>query len=241
MSTNVFLRLWAPAGTVCVNVAPSATLRDVYLGISQAVGAAPTLTRGGHAIDLNGNISNNDELDVSFAVRGGKGGFGQNLRAEGGRISKKLDNMSKDDCRDLHGRRISTVKEAQRLAEWLAKEPERRKALDDAQKKKYARLERLLGREPRSTADFEEVAAKLADGDTLDEFDADTTPGESSKSVALSSGSSVPQPTLTKRKDQIDDAYVEQSRENVERVRGAVAAAMKKRKKTVRAAASAAS
>ncbi len=46
-------------------------------------------------------------------ILGGKGGFGSQLRAAGGRMSsQKTDN--KDACRDLNGRRLSTVKEAKK-------------------------------------------------------------------------------------------------------------------------------
>lgn len=221
-TTNVLLRLWAPLGTACVALAPDATLGEVADGISAALGgAAPVLTRGGRRVSLDDQIGSLAScgvfaLDVGVRVRGGKGGFGQNLRAEGGRMSKKLKNMSQDDCRDLHGRRLSTVKEAQALAEYLAKEPERRKALDDAQKKRYERLERMLGREPHTSSDFAEAAAKLSQTEEGDERAAAET-------------------SAPKRKEFVDDKYVEQSRENVERVRGAVAAAMKRRKKIPRA------
>lgn len=235
--TNVLLRLWAPLGTACIALAPDATLGEVAGGVSAALGgAAPVLTRGGRHVRLDDEIGALASrgvlaLDVGVRVRGGKGGFGQNLRAEGGRMSKKLKNMSQDDCRDLHGRRLSTVKEAQALAEYLAKEPERRKALDDAQQKRYERLERMLGREPRTSSDFAEAAAKLAEGES-GESEAGPSAGPSAGSSTSSSTSSA---TVPKRKDFVDDAYVEQSRENVERVRGAVAAAMKRRKKVPRA------
>ena len=62
-----------------------------------------------------------------------------------------------------------------------------------------------------------------------------STSAGASTSTSTSESSSAP-----KRKQELDAAYVEQSRENVERVRGAVAAAMKKRKKTPRATSAAA-
>ena len=234
---NLFMRLWGPAQTVCVQLPRTATVGDVASGIARATGAEPILARCGRTVNLNadlGSLAVGDiELEVGVRMLGGKGGFGQNLRAEGGRISKKLQDMSKDDCRDLHGRRISTVKEAQRLAEWLASEPERRKALDDAQKKKYARLERLLGREPKSSADFQEAAMKLAEDsrESPEETSEPSTSAGASTSTSTSESSSAP-----KRKQELDAAYVEQSRENVERVRGAVAAAMKTPRATSAAA-----
>jgi hypothetical protein len=46
-------------------------------------------------------------------VLGGKGGFGSQLRAAGGRMSSQKTN-NKDSCRDLNGRRLSTIREAKR-------------------------------------------------------------------------------------------------------------------------------
>lgn len=52
-------------------------------------------------------------IEVCPRLRGGKGGFGTNLRAAGGRMSMGKANNT-DACRDLSGRRLSTLKEAQR-------------------------------------------------------------------------------------------------------------------------------
>lgn len=46
-------------------------------------------------------------------LRGGKGGFGSQLRAAGGRMSSQKTSNN-DSCRDLSGRRLSTIKEAKR-------------------------------------------------------------------------------------------------------------------------------
>lgn len=54
-------------------------------------------------------------LWVRLAVRlpGGKGGFASQLRAQGGRMSSNKA-TNNDSCRDLNGRRLSTIKEAQK-------------------------------------------------------------------------------------------------------------------------------
>ena len=46
-------------------------------------------------------------------VRGGKGGFGSQLRAAGGRMSSQTTSNN-DSCRYLSGRRLSTIKEAKK-------------------------------------------------------------------------------------------------------------------------------
>ena len=50
-------------------------------------------------------------LRLTPRLVGGKGGFGSQLRAAGGRMSSQKTSNN-DSCRDLSGRRISTVKEA---------------------------------------------------------------------------------------------------------------------------------
>ncbi|CAK7233935.1 hypothetical protein SBRCBS47491_008779 [Sporothrix bragantina] len=57
----------------------------------------------------------------------GKGGFGSQLRAAGGRMSSKRKKNQEEDngsSRNLDGRRLRTVTEAKSLAEYLAIKPE---------------------------------------------------------------------------------------------------------------------
>ncbi|KAH8701684.1 telomere stability and silencing-domain-containing protein [Talaromyces proteolyticus] len=66
-------------------------------------------------------------LRLSVPLRGGKGGFGSQLRAAGGRMSsKRKGNQGENNGsnRNLDGRRLRTVNEAKALAEYLAVKPE---------------------------------------------------------------------------------------------------------------------
>ena len=66
-------------------------------------------------------------LRLSVPLCGGKGGFGSQLRAAGGRMSskrKKNQGESNSSNRNLDGRRLRTVNEAKALAEYLALKPE---------------------------------------------------------------------------------------------------------------------
>ncbi|KAK5660792.1 hypothetical protein OQA88_12160 [Cercophora sp. LCS_1] len=66
-------------------------------------------------------------LRLSIPLCGGKGGFGSQLRAAGGRMSsKRKKNQGEDNgsSRNLDGRRLRTVTEAKALAEYLAIKPE---------------------------------------------------------------------------------------------------------------------
>lgn len=78
-------------------------------------------------------------LRLSYPTLGGKGGFGSQLRAAGGRMSSKRKKNRGDEngsSRNLDGRRLRTVTEAKALAEFLAIKPEME------QKEKEKRRER---------------------------------------------------------------------------------------------------
>jgi len=57
--------------------------------------------------------------------------------------SQKTSNN--DSCRDLNGRRLSTIKKAKALESYLESEPARKKAQQETQKAKLEALERKLG------------------------------------------------------------------------------------------------
>jgi hypothetical protein len=158
-------------------------------------------------------------LRLTPRLLGGKGGFGSQLRAAGGRMSSQKTNNN-DSCRDLSGRRLSTLKEAKkyvfspisitmqyrvdiqyRIAEYLESEPQRLAAKAEAQKAKLEALERKLGIDRPSSS----------------------TSGLKSDDP----------PVLAGKKHRFDDTeYLEQSREIVDNVKNAVSVALlKKRKK----------
>jgi hypothetical protein len=140
-------------------------------------------------------------LRLTPRLLGGKGGFGSQLRAAGGRMSSQKTNNN-SSCRDLSGRRLSTVKEAKQLAQYLENEPARQKAEKEAQRAKLEALERRLG----------------------------ITPASASTSGASSSSS--PPEQLAGKKHRFDDTeYLEQSKEIVDNVKSAVAAGLLKKKK----------
>lgn len=102
------------------------------------------------SIDLNTPLDDlfdlNDFVQLNLYPRllGGKGGFGSQLRAAGGRM-RSHKNQSNDACRDLSGRRISTLKEAQQVASYLENSEERER------KQKQEELNRLEEKEKRLT------------------------------------------------------------------------------------------
>ncbi|PGH10229.1 hypothetical protein AJ79_05484 [Helicocarpus griseus UAMH5409] len=79
-------------------------------------------------------------LRLSARLCGGKGGFGSQLRAAGGRMSSRRKGNQEENNgsnRNLDGRRLRTVKEAKALAEYLALKPDMDKKAKEARKKRW--------------------------------------------------------------------------------------------------------
>ncbi|KAL9622347.1 MAG: hypothetical protein Q9160_003358 [Pyrenula sp. 1 TL-2023] len=79
-------------------------------------------------------------LRLSAPLPGGKGGFGSQLRAAGGRMSSRKKRNQGDQngsSRNLDGRRLRTITEAKNLAEYLALKPEMDAREKEERKKKW--------------------------------------------------------------------------------------------------------
>ncbi|KYK55745.1 hypothetical protein DCS_07709 [Drechmeria coniospora] len=81
-------------------------------------------------------------LRLSIPVCGGKGGFGSQLRAAGGRMSsrKKKNQDDHASSRNLDGRRLRTVTEAKALAEYLAIKPDMEKKEKDRRRQRWEQI-----------------------------------------------------------------------------------------------------
>ncbi|KAI4125453.1 MAG: hypothetical protein LQ338_004235 [Usnochroma carphineum] len=85
-------------------------------------------------------------IRLSIPLCGGKGGFGSQLRAAGGRMSSKRKRNQGDENssnRNLDGRRLRTVAEAKALAEYLALKPEMEKKEKEARRKRWEQVVEL--------------------------------------------------------------------------------------------------
>ena len=121
MSQTVFIRLPYPLAPLHLSLRPATRLADIRLPDSLAISSTFLRTRSSAPLDPHTTLSDLShdgsrhpiDLELGVRVLGGKGGFGSQLRAAGGRMSTgKATNV--DACRDLSGRRLSTIKEAQR-------------------------------------------------------------------------------------------------------------------------------
>ena len=80
-------------------------------------------------------------LRLNARLRGGKGGFGSQLRAAGGRMSsrKKKQNAEQatSSARNLDGRRLRTIAEAKNLATYLATKPDMDRKEKEERRKRW--------------------------------------------------------------------------------------------------------
>lgn len=125
-----------------------------------------------------------------------------------------------DSCRDLSGRRLATVKEAQKLADYVESSAQREKEASLANKAKLEALERSLG---------------IGSSKTME------TEAESSSAPGIKRKTSPDLVEIAQKKHRFDDtAYLEQSREINDNVRSAVTAGLLKKRKAKAAASKAA-
>ncbi|PYH84197.1 hypothetical protein BO82DRAFT_352173 [Aspergillus uvarum CBS 121591] len=173
-------------------------------------------------------------LRLSVPLCGGKGGFGSQLRAAGGRMSSKRKRNQGDDngsSRNLDGRRLRTVNEAKALAEYLALKPEmdkkekeerrrRWQAVVEAAEKRQEELKNGGGKQKidgQWMEDKEEMNEKareavlmaMKDGMWTDNL-RDTILGGSSTSASASEGSDRDTPSSEEESEGDDDAKEEE-------------------------------
>lgn len=107
-------------------------------------------TAGGVFVDKDDCLSNlvgpQDDmlvLCVRYRLNGGKGGFGSQLRAAGGRMSsrKGKQKQNQSSMRDSDGRRVRVVKQTQELAKFLTEMPSKKRALA---REKREKLEAII-------------------------------------------------------------------------------------------------
>lgn len=132
--SSVLIQAFSPFPTFAVSAPESAQIQDLFTLINGRYPSFPTSlasslvfsTHAGYVPPLESRVSdlraeeeghlnggNMVTLRLSPRILGGKGGFGSQLRAAGGRMSSQKTSNN-DSCRDLSGRRLSTIKEAKK-------------------------------------------------------------------------------------------------------------------------------
>ena len=125
-TTPILITAFAPFNTLSVAVPSDALVSDIFSHVQARNPIFPLSfeslrfsTYDGRSLPPHLSVSelrNGDEfvtLRLIPRMLGGKGGFGSQLRAAGGRMSSQKTNNN-DSCRDLNGRRLSTIKEAKK-------------------------------------------------------------------------------------------------------------------------------
>ena len=149
MIKNVFIKAPAPYHTILIQCDPETTLCDIHHRLQHRL---PTTLL--ESCYLHGSLSDPafSSLVLSPRLRGGKGGFGAQLRSAGGRMRRGKAN--KDSMKDVSGRRVRTLKKAQALAEALRDAPEQAR---QRRKDERARLVAILEAEmPGSKIKFDD-------------------------------------------------------------------------------------
>lgn len=103
-------------------------------------------------------------LRLSARLCGGKGGFGSQLRAAGGRMSSKKKKNQGDangSSRNLDGRRLRTVTEAKALAEYLAIKPDMEKKEKELRRQRW---EQVIELAEKREEDFKSGSKSKIDG-----------------------------------------------------------------------------
>ena len=127
-SATVLVSTFAPFSTLCLSVPSDTVFHDLYdvlaekypelpnphdLLLRPSSNFVPSATTPLSSFPKHGG-SREISLQLLPRLLGGKGGFGSQLRAAGGRMSSQKTSNN-DSCRDLTGRRLSTIKEAKKL------------------------------------------------------------------------------------------------------------------------------
>lgn len=124
-------------------IPPAVPLQSLILTTTNNKQLLPSSRTVSDLISPNGDFtatSNLLPLRLSVPMCGGKGGFGSQLRAAGGRMSSRRKRNQGDDngsSRNLDGRRIRTVNEAKALAEYLAVKPEMDKKEKEERRRRW--------------------------------------------------------------------------------------------------------
>ena len=131
MSTSLLVSAFSPFPSLTLSLPSSTRISDIYENLVDRYPGLPSSFEDSNLVFTrhNGGVpapeatieslhSEDGEsqlvtLRLTPLVLGGKGGFGSQLRAAGGRMSSQKTSNN-DSCRDLNGRRLSTIKEAKK-------------------------------------------------------------------------------------------------------------------------------
>lgn len=166
-SINVLISTFAGLNlppTLCLSLPEKSTVYNLHHLVAslippQAAQHAFLTTAQGHALscrdeNLKALVDSHEHnaqpflsLRLNAPLRGGKGGFGSQLRAAGGRMSskkrKQMTEQATGSARNLDGRRLRTITEAKNLATYLATKPDMDRKEKEERRKRWEAVVQL--------------------------------------------------------------------------------------------------
>lgn len=201
---NVLITSFSGLGlppTLSLQTAPSSTITELRQCIDERLPTTSsrfiltTLSNKQLPVEFDapvaGYLSNPDDdllsLRLGVPLCGGKGGFGSQLRAAGGRMSskKKKDQNTNGSSRNLDGRRLRTVDQAKSLAEYLAIEPEMTK---QAKEKRRERQEQIIAAADKKEEELKNAGKATLDSQFLEDFEDSNERTREIMAAAMKSG-----------------------------------------------------
>ncbi|KAJ2389903.1 hypothetical protein GGI05_003364 [Coemansia sp. RSA 2603] len=145
--------------TLSFEVCDLQPLEDLELQVRSRLAGAFSFTNtyitGRHGIGANEVLSQSalPWLSLRRRVLGGKGGFGSTLRAQGSRM-KDNKPANYDNCRDLYGRRLKTLKDAKTIVEKVELDE---KAREEAKERRRKKIKEGLAERPVKKYRFDDI------------------------------------------------------------------------------------
>ncbi|KAF5026118.1 hypothetical protein F66182_1806 [Fusarium sp. NRRL 66182] len=126
-------------------------------------------------------------LRLAVPLCGGKGGFGSQLRAAGGRMSSRKKKSQEDhgSSRNLDGRRLRTVNEAKALAEYLAIKPEMEKKEKERRRERWEQIVQLS---EQKEAEIKSGSKSRLDGQWVEDKEESTERTRDAVKAAMKAG-----------------------------------------------------
>lgn len=135
---------------------------------------------------LSGSQDDFLSLRLSLPLCGGKGGFGSQLRAAGGRMSSRKRNQDDHGAsRNLDGRRLRTVNEAKALAEYLAIKPEMEQKEKERRRERWAQI---VETSERKQAEIQDGSKGRLDGKWVEDKEESTEKTREAVLAAMKAG-----------------------------------------------------
>eukprot|EP00892_Ulva_mutabilis_P010125 jgi/Ulvmu1/7485/UM037_0029.1 len=181
-------------------VSAGCVLRTIMVQCQAPLQASGYITCGSRLMDVDDQVQSGSSLRVVLRVCGGKGGYGNTLRAMGRKGGNTND---VGDCRDLSGRRLRDVQAAERASTWVADKRKR-----DEEEQQLREVRKLAASDARK--DEEEEIKKALQASRLEKSTAENVVAQGLKHQATQAQASTSKPV----RKMVSDPYNESDSES---------------------------